>query len=71
MKVIIHLAARELGRRGGLARARRLSPQRRKIIAISGAKARLLSLRATKRIEENFRYLEAVQVLGSARGHHT
>lgn len=52
--------AKILGRRGGLARARRLSPKQRKAIASLGARARTESFRGVRKIDENFRYLEAV-----------
>lgn len=57
--------ARLLGRRGGVKRAKTLSPQRRKAIATSGGLARAESLQAAKRIEENFAYLEAIRQLQS------
>ncbi len=53
--------AKKLGRMGGLKRAEKLAPKRRKEIAASGGKARSESLRLTRRIEENFRYLEAIR----------
>jgi hypothetical protein len=53
--------AKKLGRRGGLKRAEKLTPERRREIAASGAKARAESLRNAKKIEENFRYLEAIR----------
>lgn len=52
--------AKALGRRGGRARARRLSAEERKRIASLGAKARLRSLQAAQRVTDNFRYLDAV-----------
>ena len=52
--------AKLLGSRGGLARARRLSPHVRKKIAAAGGHARLESISAAKKIEENFRYLDAM-----------
>ena len=52
--------ARRMGRRGGIARARRLSAERRRQIASEGGVARRRSLLAAKRIAENFRYLAAV-----------
>lgn len=57
-------AARQLGRRGGLARAARLAAGRRKAIAALGGRARSLSHHAERRIAENFRYLEVVKGLG-------
>ena len=59
--------ARILGRRGGLARARRLSAIDKRRIASMGAQARLRSLEAERRIAANFRYAEAVQTLGGGR----
>lgn len=52
--------AKALGRRGGRARARRLSAEERKRIASLGARARLQSLQAAQRVADNFRYLDAV-----------
>lgn len=52
--------AAALGRRGGRARAARLSPERRREIAAAGAAARAASLEAARRIVVNFRYLELV-----------
>ena len=52
--------ARRLGKRGGIARARRLSPERRREIASLGGEARRRSILAAKRIADNFRYLTAV-----------
>jgi hypothetical protein len=56
-------AARALGRRGGRARAARLSVDQRKAIAALGGKSRSLSFHAARRIAENFRYVEAVDAL--------
>ena len=56
--------AKALGRRGGLARARRLSKARRAEIASLGGEARARSLEAARRIAENFRYAAAVRELG-------
>ncbi|MBU0506674.1 MAG: hypothetical protein ABII18_13710 [bacterium] len=55
--------AKELGRRGGKARAKKLSKGRKAHIAKLGAEARVESLRIAKRIIENFMYWEAVCVL--------
>ncbi len=55
--------ARLLGRRGGLARGRRLSPDARQRIASLGGQARRDSLEAAQRILDNFRYAQAVEVL--------
>jgi hypothetical protein len=52
--------ARSLGRRGGLSRARRLSPAERTRIASLGGRARRESLSAGRRIDDNFRYLAAI-----------
>ena len=53
--------ARALGRRGGLARGRRLSSAQKQTIAAMGARARIESLRIALRIVANFRYAEAVR----------
>jgi hypothetical protein len=55
--------ARALGRKGGRARGRRLSPAERKRIASLGGKARVQSLLAARRIADNFRYAAAVEEL--------
>jgi len=55
--------AAALGRRGGLARAARLSPERRREIAASGAQARRQSLEAAHRIAVNLAYAAAVEEL--------
>lgn len=52
--------ARRLGRRGGRARARKLSAARRRQIATLGGQARGRSLLVARRIAENFRYVAAV-----------
>lgn len=52
--------AKQLGRRGGLKRAANLSPQQRRDISLMGAKARAESYALAKRIETNFRYVEAM-----------
>jgi hypothetical protein len=52
--------ARRLGRRGGQARARRLTAERRRQIASLGGVARRQSLLAAQRIADNFRYLAAI-----------
>lgn len=51
--------ARAMGRRGGRARARRLSAQRRREIASLGGQARHRSLLVARRIADNFRYVDA------------
>jgi hypothetical protein len=60
--------AKALGRRGGRARARRLSVAEKKRIASLGGKARRQSLQAARRIADNFRY---AAVLGALRGQPT
>lgn len=59
--------AAALGRRGGLARAARLSPERTREIAAAGAAARRQSLEAVRRIAVNFSYAEAVEALRGSR----
>ena len=58
--------AKALGRRGGLARARRLSAERRRQIASLGGTSRARSLQAARRIDENFRYVAALRELRGA-----
>lgn len=58
--------ARVLGRRGGKARAKNLSPEQRTSIATLGGKTRALSRHAVRRIEENFKYVEAIEALKKA-----
>jgi hypothetical protein len=60
--------AQALGRRGGRARARRLSAAEKKRIASLGGKARRQSLQAARRIADNLRY---AAVLGDLRGQPT
>jgi hypothetical protein len=55
--------AQALGRRGGRARARRLSGADKTRIASLGGKARSQSLLASRRIAENFRYVAALHRL--------
>ena len=55
--------AQALGRRGGLARAKRLSAEQRKKIASMGGQSKALSAKAVQRIEINFIYLKAVKEL--------
>ena len=55
--------AKELGRRGGLKRAKKLSAARKKEIAQMGAKARAESLLIARRIQINFAYADAVRKL--------
>jgi len=57
-----HLA-KALGRRGGLKRAKNLSAKRKKQIASSGGLSRAESIKQAKRIETNFKYLQAIQEL--------
>ena len=64
----LHLWAQALGRLGGRARAKNLPASRRKEIASQGGRAKALSRVAARRIRDNFRYLEAVEALGKARG---
>jgi hypothetical protein len=59
--------AKALGRRGGQARARRLSAEERRRIAALGGVARRASLEVARRIADNFSYLAAVQELGGRR----
>jgi hypothetical protein len=61
-----HRYAQELGRLGGLARARKLDPAERRRIASLGGLTRSLSRHAARRIEQNFRYLAAVTDLRRA-----
>jgi len=56
-------AAKALGRRGGRARARRLSSDRRRAIASQGGAARRESFAAARRIADNFVYAETVVAL--------
>jgi hypothetical protein len=51
--------ARAMGRRGGRARARRLSAERRRQIASLGGQARHRSLQAARRIDDNLAYAAA------------
>ena len=55
--------AKALGRRGGQARARRLSAEERRRIAALGGAARRASFEIARRISDNFAYLTAVQTL--------
>lgn len=58
--------AQILGRQGGKTRARLLSHEQRKKIASLGGRVKALSRHAARRIEENFRYLEAIEALKKA-----
>jgi hypothetical protein len=55
--------ARAMGRRGGRARATRLSPERRRQIASLGGRARQRSLLAARRLVENLLYAAVVAEL--------
>ena len=52
--------ARALGKKGGLARAKRLSFEERKKIASLGGQSRARSIQAARRIAENFQYLDTI-----------
>ena len=56
--------ARAMGRRGGRARAKRLSAERRRRIAALGGKARHRSLLAHRRLTANLLYAAAALELG-------
>ena len=58
-----HNIAKELGKLGGLKRAQNLSSAEKTRIARMGAKARIASLKAARRIEINFKYVEAIRQL--------
>ncbi len=66
----IHQIAKALGRLGGLARARKLSPERRREIASQGGRSKALSRHAARRIRENFEYLKRVNALRKAARRH-
>jgi hypothetical protein len=55
--------AMALGRRGGRARSRRLSAAEKRRIAALGGRARAQSLRAARRVADNFRYAAALRDL--------
>src|SRR5690606_6184899 len=55
--------ARARGRKGGKARAARLAPSEKRRIAALGGRARALSLHASRRVAENFRYVEVLHAL--------
>lgn len=61
--------ARALGRRGGRARARRLSAEERKRIASLGGKARRQSLEAARQISSTFAYAAMVEELQGGPRH--
>jgi len=58
--------ARTLGRKGGLARAKKLSKEQRKKIASLGGRTKALSAKAQERIESNFRFAETLKLLRPA-----
>ncbi|MBV8880144.1 MAG: hypothetical protein JO332_09290 [Planctomycetaceae bacterium] len=62
--------ARALGRRGGLARARTISLERRREIASQGGRSKALARDASRRIRENFESLERVDALRKAARPH-
>jgi hypothetical protein len=55
--------AQQLGRRGGLKRAARLSADRKRRIAALGGNARAESFTIARRIEENLRYAATLEEL--------
>jgi hypothetical protein len=55
--------AKALGRRGGLARSRRLARTDKQRIAALGGRARSQSLLASRRIADNFRYVVVREAL--------
>jgi hypothetical protein len=55
--------ARLLGSKGGKARAKRLPPGEKQRIAALGGRARALSFHATRRLAENFRYIDAIDAM--------
>jgi hypothetical protein len=65
----LHRIARALGRLGGLARARSLSPERRKEIASQGGRSKALSRKAARRIRDNFESLRRMEALRKAARH--
>jgi|JI10StandDraft_1071094.scaffolds.fasta_scaffold242348_4 hypothetical protein len=67
MKINYSAIAKELGRRGGLKRAKNLSAERKKEIAQMGAKARAESILIARRIRINFAYADAVRKLAPPR----
>lgn len=58
--------AKMLGSRGGKARAKALTKERRREIAKRGARFRWLSVKAEARIKKNLRYVEIVKALRKA-----
>jgi len=59
--------AQALGRRGGRARARRLTATQRRRIASLGGQARSTSLKAAQRIAANLRYAATLDELRGGR----
>ena len=59
----ISTIAKQLGRKGGLARSKSLSPEEKKRIATRAAQSRWLSVKAMDRISRNLDYAEAVRLL--------
>lgn len=55
--------AKQLGRKGGVARSKKLSPEEKKRIASYAAQTRWLSEKAFGRLLGNLRYLRAVEIL--------
>lgn len=55
--------AKALGRKGGLARAKKLSAEQRRKIASKGGMVKALSAKANDRIESNFRFAESLKIL--------
>jgi hypothetical protein len=60
----VRAMARAMGRRGGRARAKRLSAERRRRIASMGGKARHRSILAGRRLTANLLYAAAALELG-------
>lgn len=55
--------AKALGRKGGLARAKKLSAEQRRKIAALGGEVKALSNKANDRIESNFRFARTMKLL--------
>lgn len=55
--------AKALGRRGGLARSKKLSAEQRKAIASRGGHGKALNAKAAQRIVDNFIYLDVLREL--------
>ena len=60
--------AKALGRLGGRARAKKLSAAHRKKIASLGGRIRAMARHAERRVEDNFRYLHAIEALRKISG---